>query len=384
MSERFYPTKRDISYYEHFHRYLLAKIYVEGKKVLDIACGEGYGSHFLSQKAKNVTAVDVDSATIEAAKQKYINNNLTYLLGDINELDFEDKVFDVIVCYETIEHVQDPYKAFNNLKRVLKDDGILIISTPNKAVYSDEKKFSNPFHIKEFYYKEYLDLLRTRFESVHIYGQRVLRGSYIWDLEVQQKSVDMLNEGSFLPMYFIAVCSGFNGVHRPAPSYFTDDYVDYEIDRAQKIIEEKDKEIDNAKEVITSSSEEISLARLGLKKKETEIEEARTNIDILASEIDKARKVNQEKSNEVESAREAIEKLSLEIDKARRGLEEKDREIENARIAIENLLLENENARRTHLKKDKEIENAKTTIDNLVLEIDEARTIINTLTKGKN
>lgn len=370
MSERFYPTKRDISYYEHFHRYLLAKFYVEGKKVLDIACGEGYGSHFLSQKAKNVTAVDVDSATIEAAKQKYVNNNLTYLLGDINELDFEDKVFDVIVCYETIEHVHDPYKAFNNLKRVLKDDGILIISTPNKAVYSDEKHFVNPFHIKEFYYKEYLDLLRTRFESVHIYGQRVLRGSYIWDVEVQEKSVDMLNEGSFLPMYFIAVCGKTNGIQRPAPSYFTDDYVDYEIDRAQRIIEEKDKEIDTAKEAITRLSEEISLARLGLEKK--------------GSEIEKARKVNQEKNNEIENAREAIEKLSLEIEKARQGLEEKDREIENARIAIGNLLLENGNARSAHLKKDQEIENAKTTIDNLVLEIDKARTIIDTLTKRKN
>lgn len=98
---------------EHMQRYEIASNLVEGKNVLDAACGEGYGSYILSKKAKNVMGIDISSEAIEYASEEYKNKNLKYICASIEKLPLEDNSIDIIISFETIEHVnEDVQKNF--------------------------------------------------------------------------------------------------------------------------------------------------------------------------------------------------------------------------------------------------------------------------------
>ena len=104
--ERFLPEecKGEIAI-EHFQRYQVAKLFAEGKVILDAACGEGYGSSVLAEVAETVVGLDVDANTINFANSKYAKNNLTYMIGNVTSLPFPDHVFDLVVSFETLEHI---------------------------------------------------------------------------------------------------------------------------------------------------------------------------------------------------------------------------------------------------------------------------------------
>ena len=158
---------------EHTQRYMFAKEWVSGKVVLDAACGEGYGSNILSEGARKVVGLDLDANAIIHAKQKYGSDIVSFVEGSIENLPFKDNTFDVVVSFETIEHVNGEIQEsfLSEIKRVLKPDGILIMSTPNKKVYTDLVKGSNPFHKKEFYFQEYKEFINKEFVNLLIYEQ---------------------------------------------------------------------------------------------------------------------------------------------------------------------------------------------------------------------
>jgi ubiquinone/menaquinone biosynthesis C-methylase UbiE len=109
--------------YEHWHRYLYASNFVKNRVVLDIACGEGYGSYLLSKQAKSVVGVDIDSMTIEYAKNNYITSNLSFITGSASKIPISDHhCFDIIVSFETIEHLseEDQFEFLSEIKRLLK------------------------------------------------------------------------------------------------------------------------------------------------------------------------------------------------------------------------------------------------------------------------
>jgi GT2 family glycosyltransferase/ubiquinone/menaquinone biosynthesis C-methylase UbiE len=175
-------TEPEISY-EHWHRYLYTTRFVKDKVVLDIACGEGYGSFLLStSNAKKVIGVDIDEEAVKNARNSYKNNDLEFVNGDVTSIPIESNKIDVIISFETIEHINEHQQKLFLLEiaRVLKPDGILIISTPNKLTYSDLPDYKNEFHIKEFYVDEFLDFLRKEFEYIELLGQRIFTSSYIW------------------------------------------------------------------------------------------------------------------------------------------------------------------------------------------------------------
>jgi len=164
---------------EHLHRYALACLLTEDKSVLDIACGEGYGSHLMAKKAKYVGGVDLDNVTVQAAAKKYQAPNLEFKQGNATEIPYEDHVFDVVVSFETIEHHDKHTEMMHEIKRVLKPSGICIISTPDKMEYSDKKNFNNPFHVKELYRHEFRSLLSGHFKNIVLLEQRFISGSMI-------------------------------------------------------------------------------------------------------------------------------------------------------------------------------------------------------------
>lgn len=159
---------------EHLHRYAFAQDYVVGKSVLDIACGEGYGSNYLAKKAKSVIGIDLDEQTVKWASSKYSRNNLEYLSSSVEKIPLPDSSIDVIVSFETIEHVEDPDKMMLELKRVLKGDGLILISTPDKKHYSDDRNYKNPFHKKEFYIEEFKDFMQGLFKQNCFYLQKTV------------------------------------------------------------------------------------------------------------------------------------------------------------------------------------------------------------------
>lgn len=165
---------------EHLHRYSLALEFASGKKVLDLACGEGYGTNLIADKCEHITGVDLDNSTITKASEKYTKPNITFTIGNAEKLPFENNIFDLIVSYETIEHVANYKQVVSEIKRVLKSDGLLIISTPNKLNFSDKNNHKNAFHIKEFYELEFIALLQTQFTNCKLLHQEMTYSSFIY------------------------------------------------------------------------------------------------------------------------------------------------------------------------------------------------------------
>jgi 2-polyprenyl-3-methyl-5-hydroxy-6-metoxy-1,4-benzoquinol methylase len=160
--------------YEHWHRYQYASLFVEKKEVLDIACGEGYGSYLLAKTAKRVVGIDISKSVVNQAASKYMLRNLDFKQGSLDAIPIEGSAnFDVVVSFETIEHVPgEQQEAFlKEVKRLLKPGGFLLMSTPSKLAYSDIPSYKNEFHVKEFYVDEFRDFLQEHFANVMLVGQ---------------------------------------------------------------------------------------------------------------------------------------------------------------------------------------------------------------------
>lgn len=162
---------------DHVARYEFASGYTKEKNVLDISCGTGYGSRILYDRgARGVIGIDISIETINFASIKYKTKDLEFKVGDIQNIDFPANYFDVVTCFETIEHVNSQEKVFKELQRVLKPRGLLIISSPNRTVTSPYKSINdspdNPFHTKEYATGEFISALENYFSILDIYGQR--------------------------------------------------------------------------------------------------------------------------------------------------------------------------------------------------------------------
>ena len=131
--ERMVPEfhKGKLIYAEHTSRYKCAESLVKGKLVLDIASGSGYGTQMLAQVASKVYGVDNNEEAIKYARKNFSAANIEYKLGNGEMIPMEDDSVDVVVTFETIEHIQDHTRFLREIKRVLKPDGLLLISTPN-------------------------------------------------------------------------------------------------------------------------------------------------------------------------------------------------------------------------------------------------------------
>lgn len=179
--------------FEHVHRYFITKDFVKNKIVLDAACGTGYGSYFLSLFADYVYGVDIDNDTILQNNKKYQKDNLKYICSSVDNLPFENNQFDIIISFETIEHVRDCYKVMSEFKRILKNNGILIISTPNKK-FSDINKIQNPFHIKEFYEEEFIFMIDKFFKNkIILYQMSNYTSTIVKKYYKENGQVDLLN-----------------------------------------------------------------------------------------------------------------------------------------------------------------------------------------------
>lgn len=145
----------------HVARYALAKDACQGRRVLDIACGEGYGSRLmLDWGATEVVGIDVSEETIAAAKIRFGCEGLRYLSGNAETVAnlLAGEKFDLIVSLETIEHLHDPVAYLHALSKLRESSGVIIISCPNDWWYYPEANQSNPYHIRKYTYQDFLEL----------------------------------------------------------------------------------------------------------------------------------------------------------------------------------------------------------------------------------
>lgn len=173
---------------EHLHRYSIVMPFVKGKVVLDLASGEGYGSNLIAECALSVTGVDISKEAILHASDKYKRDNLKFLEGSATAIPMRDHAVDVIVSFETLEHHDRHNEMMAEFIRVLKKEGILIISSPERDNYRKIDP-NNPFHIKELSCAEFENLLREYFNDVSIYHQRFFDASFIYPRNKQLNNI---------------------------------------------------------------------------------------------------------------------------------------------------------------------------------------------------
>ena len=181
--ERFLPGCTGEIAYEHWHRYAFARRFVAGKRVLDAACGEGYGTMLLGAVAQSVLGVDVDVATINHAKAAYGETvHRRFIAASCAGMPLPSASIDVIVSFETIEHVDavEQRQMMGEFARVLKPDGLLIMSSPNKRLYSEARNYVNPYHVNELDREGFARLLMPRFPAQRWLHQRLAYWSTIW------------------------------------------------------------------------------------------------------------------------------------------------------------------------------------------------------------
>jgi O-antigen biosynthesis protein len=321
-------------YLEHMTRYVFASQFVKNKTILDIACGSGYGSDYLLKAgAKKVIGVDISEETIDFCKQKYSDNVIEFLIGDVQKIPTENNSIDVIVSFETIEHVDEVAQVnfIKEVKRVLKPGGILIISTPNSLVYPK----GNPFHVKELDIKEFERTLEKTFKNVDLFYQDDVESSYIYskdnlnDLgekhEVNKRLDKILPEAS---LYLIAVCSdniiinineyvGLSNIkpyivlwkeinERDAIIKQRDQVIktkDQDIENINKIIEQKDNDLENKNKIIQLKEDEIASKRQDILSKDSLLELKKQELEVRNNEVIKINKEINLKVQEISNMR---------------------------------------------------------------------------------
>ena len=196
---------------EHLSRYQFAAAFVDGRRVLDVGCGKGYGTRMLEQAgAAAVVGVDASEEAVQYARGSAAGAAATFEVGSLPHLPFPDSSFDVVVMLEVIEHVQDMASSLRAIRRVLTEDGILVLSTPNQAEHPGES--FNPYHVRELTRAELGSLLAPTFRHVELLGFGFVAGTYISPARVadpHRTDVDarLLGPVNSEAPFHMAVCS---------------------------------------------------------------------------------------------------------------------------------------------------------------------------------
>jgi SAM-dependent methyltransferase len=200
---------------EHLHRYLLARHLSRNKKVVDVASGEGYGAALLAQVASSVVGIEIAAEAVRHATASYRRPNLHFAQGDARSMPVANRSADLVVSFETIEHFVEHEAFLAEIRRVLRPDGTLVISTPDQENYSPTDTPANPFHMRELAKEEFSANLEKFFKHVHLLRQRPLIGSVLLPSSPYSEHISFERRGDHIecsiglprPQYLVAVAS---------------------------------------------------------------------------------------------------------------------------------------------------------------------------------
>jgi SAM-dependent methyltransferase len=215
--ERFVPGTEGEIAHEHWHRYAFAQRFMAGRRVIDVACGEGYGSALVAGVAADVVGVDIDAHAVAHAAATYAStSNLRFVEGSATALPLPDACAGAVVSFETIEHLDaaDQPRMIAEFARVLAPGGLLVLSSPNRPEYSEARNYVNPYHRCELDRDGLARLLAPAFPASRWYRQRRYLGSALWAEEGREDfelwSGDAEETSPAMPpeaMYFVVVAA---------------------------------------------------------------------------------------------------------------------------------------------------------------------------------
>jgi GT2 family glycosyltransferase/ubiquinone/menaquinone biosynthesis C-methylase UbiE/glycosyltransferase involved in cell wall biosynthesis len=287
---------------EHQQRYLSILPLVEGKRVLDIASGEGYGSNWIAERAESVVGVDISEEAVANARGKYHRDNLQFITGSVADIPLEDHSVDVIVSFETIEHVGEELQRqfLTEAKRVLTQNGILVISTPNKLEYSDKRNYKNEFHVKEFYYDEFMEFIGREFSYTKVYNQAFRVVSLLCGKEEQSTELSLLGntQDNTDGKYYIVIASNVNIPTPDISSAYIGDRNEYAY-LHQRILTLQEEEEDRNAHIVKLDGE-IEEKDAHIVKLTREIEEKDAYIDMLQGQMEDLKQIIRNKEGHIE------------------------------------------------------------------------------------
>ena len=277
--ERVIPGKPELQFLlqEHVVRYLFASQQVKNRIVLDVACGTGYGSNLLLNRgARKAIGIDNSIDAINYCIKNYLRDNLEFKIGDCENLEFDEGHFDMIVSFETIEHLKNQENFLLEIKRLLKKSGLFIVSTPNKLMYPE----GNPYHYKEFTYNEFKGLLLKFFPIVDIFYQFYPPSIIISNLSDSENIKEVTIPDDKIPMqkeealFFVAVCS-YNKIKFDSKLF---------VFKESTILEGKNSHLEQLRTLNKSKDTEIEQLRTLNKSKDTKLSDLQKEIDGISKE----------------------------------------------------------------------------------------------------
>ncbi|MDP8256350.1 MAG: glycosyltransferase [Candidatus Alcyoniella australis] len=297
--ERLVPGKtpdRDLER-EHLARYIFAAGLAKGRRVLDLGCGAGYGAQLLLQSgAQSVLGLDVASEAVEYARQNYSADNLRFEIGDAANPEIEPQSFDLVVCFEVIEHLLQQRELVQAAARTLVPGGLFVVSTPNVAAPSYEEH-DNPFHVKELNRKQFDKLLHGAFQHVELLGQSRFAGHAVLpikgDAQPRIERLD-LKQSDLEPLYFVAVCSSrklpkIKPLLARAPYFGNLDELLSHLKTRDAQIEQRDERIVELQDEVGRSNQWAQGLDQDLKRNERELSRAKLRIAHQSAEIERVR-----------------------------------------------------------------------------------------------
>jgi ubiquinone/menaquinone biosynthesis C-methylase UbiE/predicted nucleic acid-binding Zn-ribbon protein len=359
--ERLVTTCHRPLVYEHLHRYAVAFGLAKRKRVLDIACGEGYGANLLARIASKVTGVDLDAGTIAHAKAKYRHRNLHFVRGSCTEIPCEDHSIDLVASFETIEHISEHGDFLSEIKRVLVPGGILVISSPHKAEYQKVSETANPFHEAELDHDEFVQLITKTFKHCVAAKQRLVVGSWIApDGPSAQVSTATfrgwfdgidIESGVYRGIYSIAICSDralpvfnlgmFENFRDSADAWNLLDTYDTPAQLSAQLLElsrasdEKTKQVLRIQHEFEEKAKHVVLLQGELKEKsqqvahfQREIEEKAKHVVLLQGEL-------KEKSQQVAHFQREVEEKSKHVTQLQRECDQHSQLLERLKNQLE-------------------------------------------------
>lgn len=274
--ERMIPDfhKSKLLYGEHIIRYLATQPLVKGKIAVDVASGSGYGTAVLGKTAKKVIGIDIDEKAVSYAQTTFGSKNVSFKLGSGVKLPLGDKSIERLVSFETIEHIEDYREFLTEIKRVLKKDGILILSTPNDIEFPE----GNHYHVHEFVEKELVGLLKKQYKYVDMYYQSNWLYTMLsdktkianeWDSNI--RTIQTANIPTKKAIYFYVLCSD-NPIKQKidpiasASEHYSARLLDENEKSIRSFIEEQGKLIENQRNRIDTLSTELGQLRAKINK----------------------------------------------------------------------------------------------------------------------
>ncbi len=375
--ERFVPTEAGEIRQEHLHRYAWIRQLVADKDVLDVASGEGYGSAMIARHARSVVGVDISQEAVDHARATYPLPNLHYEQGSATALPLPDSSIDLVVSFETIEHLYEQEEMLAEIARVLRRDGTMVMSSPNKAVYSELSGHHNEFHVKELEWDELDSLIRRHFRSVKYFGHRLAVGSAIVPIsetahiarfdalvddreQVSSRVMTMAN-----PVYYIAIATNASAEPTGLPSVLFSESEDlYEHHRqVAKWAHSQDTEIHRLGGLLEVSSQEREDAQRWAQSLDAELNRTRDLVQELQGTIEERTRWAHELDEALTAARSRIADLDEEVSKRDRRVDSLNAELSDHTAAASRLAAELAELDQRLKEKTEEAHNAKMDAD---------------------